>query len=91
MLDVLYPYDGTVSGRVELADWAEANRAVEAARKALAVDGRTLMAHLGCEPGREVGAALKHLAERVAASPELNRRDRLLAEIDLWRAKRDPA
>jgi tRNA nucleotidyltransferase (CCA-adding enzyme) len=69
----------------------ENNRAVEAARKALAVDGRTLMAHLGCEPGREVGAALKHLAERVAASPELNRRDRLLAEIDLWRAKRDPA
>lgn len=30
-LDVLYPYDGSVTGQIELATWADADRAVEVA------------------------------------------------------------
>lgn len=46
-------------------------------RTKLALDGTSIMQLLGCEPGREVGAALRFLSERVDADPSLNQPEAL--------------
>ena len=53
-------------------------------RAALALDGRAVMAHLGCGPGARVGQALRHLAEAVARDPSLNRPESLRDLLDAW-------
>ncbi len=63
-----------------------ARRPRDAARTALALGGRDVIAELGCAPGPAVGRALRFLAERVEAQPELNRRDALLALLHEWDA-----
>lgn len=46
--------------------------------KALAINGRDLMSHLGISSGPQVGRVLSALLEAVTDDPELNTRDRLL-------------
>lgn len=53
-------------------------------RATLALDGRAVMAQLGCGPGARVGQALRHLAEAVARDPSLNRPESLRALLDAW-------
>lgn len=47
-------------------------------KKDLAINGRDLIA-MGMQPGKELGAVLDRLFERVLEDPELNTRERLLA------------
>jgi tRNA nucleotidyltransferase (CCA-adding enzyme) len=54
----------------------------------LAVDGHDVMRVLGIGPGREVGETLEALLEAVIESPELNRRERLLAWLERRREAR---
>ncbi len=56
-------------------------------RHDLALDGRDVMEHLGCRPGRAVGRALDFLTERVLQEPACNTRDRLLVLLDAWWAE----
>jgi tRNA nucleotidyltransferase (CCA-adding enzyme) len=49
---------------------------------ALAIDGATVMATLGCGPGPEVGAALAFLTDRILQDPTLNTRPTLIALLD---------
>ena len=42
------------------------------------------MQALGCGPGPEVGAALRHLTECVLDDPSCNRPDRLRAALAQW-------
>lgn len=55
--------------------------------RALALDGKTVMAELGNGPGPHVGRALGHLANFVRQNPEANERDRLLCELRDWAKK----
>ncbi len=64
---------------------ALADGGVALGRRQLAVDGRLLMEWLGCGPGPEVGAALRHLTERVIEDPALNTPERLRTELERWR------
>jgi tRNA nucleotidyltransferase (CCA-adding enzyme) len=50
----------------------------------LAIDGRGVMAVLGAGQGAVVGAALRHLLDRVLADPGLNTREALEAELRRW-------
>jgi hypothetical protein len=52
----------------------------------LAIDGRTVMELLGCEPGPEVGRALRHLAKAVEADPACNTPARLRERLLSWRS-----
>jgi tRNA nucleotidyltransferase (CCA-adding enzyme) len=54
------------------------------ARAQLALSGAEVMACLGIGPGPEVGAALRHLMERVIDDPARNTKERL----DYWQCKR---
>jgi len=51
------------------------------------MDGAAVMAHLGLEPGREVGEALAHLLEVKRAEGDLDRSE-LEARLDAWWAGR---
>jgi hypothetical protein len=57
----------------------------------LAIDGRTAMKILDCEPGHRVGRALSHLAAFVETHPDSNRPQALQAELLRWADRdRDP-
>ncbi|MDG2111196.1 MAG: CCA tRNA nucleotidyltransferase, partial [Actinomycetota bacterium] len=47
------------------------------------IDGARVMEHLGIEPGREVGQALKFLLELKRSEGELGE-DEVLARLDAW-------
>jgi tRNA nucleotidyltransferase (CCA-adding enzyme) len=47
----------------------------------LAIDGATVMATLGCEPGPEVGAALHYLTDCVLEDPGCNTREALIERL----------
>ncbi len=49
---------------------------------ALAIDGATVMATLGCPPGPAVGAALHFLTDRILEDPTLNTRASLVALLE---------
>ncbi len=51
----------------------------------LALDGRAVMEILVCGPGPEVGRALRHLAQAVAADPGCNTADSLRERLLAWR------
>lgn len=53
----------------------------------LALDGREVAAALGTEPGPRVGAALRHLLDRVLEHPEENEPERLRAALRDWSAR----
>ena len=55
-------------------------------RQALALDGRAAMLALGCGPGRRVGQALRHLAQRLEDGAVANRPEDLRAELESWAA-----
>ncbi len=54
----------------------------------LALDGRAVMALLGAGPGPHVGAALRHLLDRVLDEPDRNDPAVLEAELRAWWAAR---
>jgi tRNA nucleotidyltransferase (CCA-adding enzyme) len=57
----------------------------------LAIDGREVMAVLGCGPGRSVGQALRHLTDRVIEDPALNTPEHLRSLLERWASdRRDP-
>jgi len=56
-------------------------------RQDLAIDGRDVMQHLGCRPGRHVGRALDYLTERVLQQPGCNTREGLFVLLDAWWAE----
>jgi tRNA nucleotidyltransferase (CCA-adding enzyme) len=58
---------------------------------ALALDGGAVLRVLGAGPGPHVGAALRHLLERVLDDPDQNAPDRLEAELRRWWAARGPS
>jgi len=66
-------------------DRVEHSGELEQRRTTLALDGSAVMEHLGCGPGPQVGHALRHLAERVAADPACNEPGALRALLDAWR------
>ena len=51
--------------------------------KNLAVTGSDLIA-AGLKPGKEIGAILQQLLEKVIEEPEYNTREQLLAEVDRY-------
>jgi tRNA nucleotidyltransferase (CCA-adding enzyme) len=55
---------------------------------ALAIDGRALMALLGCQPGPEVGEGLRHLLDLAIDEPKLNTVDGLAVAARAWWAAR---
>jgi tRNA nucleotidyltransferase (CCA-adding enzyme) len=55
---------------------------------ALALDGRALMALLGCPPGPHVGEGLRHLLDLALDAPELNTAEGLAAAGRAWWADR---
>ena len=57
----------------------------------LALDGRALMALLGCGPGPHVGEGLRALLDEALDDPALNTPDRLGALARRWWAGRPPA
>jgi tRNA nucleotidyltransferase/poly(A) polymerase len=59
--------------------------ALERVRTQLALDGRAVMQHLGCDPGPGVGRALHYLTQAVAEDPSRNEPDALRALLDAWR------
>ena len=68
-----------------IADLAEADRR---AAERPDMDGQAVMEHLGLEPGREVGQALKFLLELKRSEGALPR-DELERRLDAWWAERD--
>jgi tRNA nucleotidyltransferase (CCA-adding enzyme) len=50
----------------------------------LALDGRGIMTHLACRPGRKIGRALAFLESQIAQHPERNQPDILRAALDTW-------
>jgi tRNA nucleotidyltransferase/poly(A) polymerase len=58
------------------------------ARPQLAIGGEEVMAELGIDPGPRVGAALRHLLERVIEEPAENTPERLHAALQRWAASR---
>ncbi|MEZ4282744.1 MAG: hypothetical protein R3F21_24365 [Myxococcota bacterium] len=54
--------------------------------RALALGGAEVMQRLGAGPGPWIGRALAHLARFVAADPERNTPERLIAELREWQA-----
>jgi tRNA nucleotidyltransferase (CCA-adding enzyme) len=56
------------------------------ARAELALSGQEVMAALGIGPGPRVGAALRHLLERVLEDPAENRPERLRELLRAWSA-----
>jgi tRNA nucleotidyltransferase/poly(A) polymerase len=89
------------------ADDAEPRKRLEAVRNAIArvqenerraerrgelrIDGASVMALLGCEPGRQVGAALRFASEWVAEDPSRNDPDQLRQAILAWSQRADRA
>jgi tRNA nucleotidyltransferase (CCA-adding enzyme) len=61
------------------------------ARSALALSGQEAMECLGLAPGPEVGAALRHLLERVLDDPSENTPERLRALLRAWATSRRAA
>jgi tRNA nucleotidyltransferase (CCA-adding enzyme) len=59
--------------------------ALERVRAQLALDGRAVMQHLGCNPGPGVGRALRYLTQAVAEDPSRNQPGALRALLDAWR------
>jgi len=57
----------------------------------LALDGKAVMAALGCGPGPAVGEALAHLTERVLDDPACNTREDLERLLREWWARRGRA
>ena len=57
----------------------------------LAVDGHDVMRALGVGPGPRVREALEALLEEVLDDPWRNRRERLLARLEAWRAEGERA
>ncbi len=55
----------------------------------LEIDGHVLMKELGLKPGRVIGEILTALVELVTETPELNTRERLLAEAHTLAKRRD--
>lgn len=53
----------------------------------LALDGRAIMQLLGCEPGRQVGAALRFLKEWVDADPNRNEAEALRTALLEWKSQ----
>lgn len=68
----------------ERVDARERNLRVTERRSTLALDGSAVMAHLEIGPGPRVGAALQHLANRVAADPGCNEPTALRRLLDDW-------
>ena len=56
-------------------------------RPDLALDGAAVMKLLGCGPGPEVGAALRHLHECVLEDPTCNTEAALGEELRRWRSE----
>jgi tRNA nucleotidyltransferase (CCA-adding enzyme) len=56
-------------------------------RPDLALDGAAVMKRLGCGPGPEVGAALRHLHECVLEDPTCNTEAALGEELQRWRSR----
>jgi tRNA nucleotidyltransferase (CCA-adding enzyme) len=56
------------------------------ARAELALTGAEVMACLGVGPGPRVGAALRHLLERVLEDPAENTPERLRERLRAWSA-----
>jgi tRNA nucleotidyltransferase/poly(A) polymerase len=56
-------------------------------RASLAMDGREVMAALGCDPGPEIGAALRYLTKQVEQDPSSNTRETLLLCLRRWKAE----
>ena len=54
----------------------------------LAIDGREVMALLGCGPGRSVGQALRRLTDRVIEDPALNTPEHLRSLLERWASDR---
>lgn len=59
-------------------------------RPDLALDGAAVMKLLGCPPGPEVGAALRHLHECVLEDPTCNTEAALGEELQRWRSQPKP-
>ncbi len=66
------------------------NQERSAQRTRLQIDGETVMDLLDCEPGRQVGAALRFAAEWVADDPARNDPERLRSAILAWSRENDP-
>jgi tRNA nucleotidyltransferase (CCA-adding enzyme) len=80
--------------RARLADLRAALARTHAhalARSELALSGQQAMECLGLAPGPEVGAALRHLLERVLEDPSENTPERLRARLLAWAAGRRAA
>ncbi|MBC8188076.1 MAG: hypothetical protein H8E78_07725 [Proteobacteria bacterium] len=58
--------------------------------RALALDGKSVMAALDAGPGPHVGRALAHLAKFVEANPESNEAEALNRELDTWAKRHFP-
>jgi len=58
-------------------------------RAELVLDGRAVMDHLSCEPGAQVGRALRFLAEQVAEDPSRNTEQALRSLLDAWAGRGD--
>lgn len=59
-------------------------------RPDLALDGAAVMKLLGCGPGPEIGAALRHLHECVLEDPTCNTEAALGEELKRWRSQTQP-
>jgi tRNA nucleotidyltransferase (CCA-adding enzyme) len=75
--------------RTELAAFARRTRRVLEGHPALeaselALDGRAVMDILSVPGGPAVGAALRHLLDRVLMEPRMNTRERLASELQRW-------
>jgi len=57
---------------------------------ALALDGRALMALLGCPPGPQVGEGLRSLLDLAIDEPQLNTAEGLAGPARAWWAARAP-
>ena len=62
-------------------------RARRRGRPRLALDGRAVMQLLGCQPGRQVGAALRFLMDWVDLDPDRNEADALRAALLEWKTQ----
>ncbi len=86
--------DAAVAARLEAlaATLARLRRAgtLDLGRTNLALDGREVMALLGCPPGPRVGRALHHLTECVLDDPSRNEPDTLRRLLREW-ARREPS
>jgi len=68
----------------ERIDAWEQEAQVAQQRATLALDGNAVMRHLAIGPGPRVGAALRHLGQRVAADPSCNEPAELRRLLDSW-------